>query len=47
VSRQSQRFTPTRWSKYLVPALLIVLLLVLLAILLLIVLSMLGLTPGA
>jgi len=46
VSRPSQRFSPTRWSKYMVPALLALLLLVLIAILLLVGLSMLGITPG-
>ena len=44
--RPSQRFSPTRWSRYLIPALLILLLVILLATLLLVVLSVLGLIPG-
>ena len=44
--RRSQRFTPSGWSRWLVPFLLGILLLGLLAILVLILLSVLGLLPG-
>ncbi len=44
--RQSQRFTRTAWTEYLVPALLVLLLLALIATLVVIALSALGVTPG-
>jgi hypothetical protein len=46
MNRQSKRFSPSRWSQYLVPALLVILGLALLATILVVVLAVLGLTPG-
>jgi len=46
VSRPSKRFTPSKWSEYLVPVVLIFLLLALVATLMLIFLSLFGLTTG-
>jgi hypothetical protein len=45
MSRKSRRFTPSKWSEYLVPVLLLVLLLGLLAILVVVVISLTGLSP--
>jgi uncharacterized membrane protein len=46
MNRKSKRFSPSRWSQYLVPALLVILGLGLLATILVVVLAVLGLTPG-
>jgi hypothetical protein len=47
VSRQSKRFSPSKWSEYLVPVVLIFLLLALVAALILILASLFGLTAGS
>ncbi|HZD57042.1 MAG TPA: hypothetical protein VE136_09985 [Anaerolineales bacterium] len=46
MNRQSKRFSPSRWSQYLVPALLVILGLALLATILVVALAVLGFTPG-
>ncbi len=47
VKRESKRFTPSRWSEYLVPALLVLVSIGLLVTLAIVILSLAGLTPGA
>ncbi len=44
--KKSKRFTPSKWTEYLVPILLILLLIGLLATLVIVALSLSGLTPG-
>lgn len=46
MNRSSKRFTPSKWTEYLVPVVLDLLLLALVVILILILLSLFGLTPG-
>ncbi|HLE51618.1 MAG TPA: hypothetical protein VI755_06125 [Anaerolineales bacterium] len=46
MSRPSKRFTPSKWSEYLVPVVLIFLVLALVAAMILILASLFGLTPG-
>lgn len=47
MKRESKRFTPSRWSEYLVPALLVLVSIGLLVTLAIVILSLAGLTPGA
>lgn len=47
MSKPNRRFSPTRWTEYLVPVLLVLLGIFLLATLAVIMLSIAGLTPGA
>jgi uncharacterized integral membrane protein len=47
MSRPSKRFTPSRWSEFLVPAILVILLLVLFGTIIFVVLFSLGVIPGA
>jgi preprotein translocase subunit Sss1 len=46
MSRPSQRFSPSKWSQYLVPLVLGILLLGLVGTIIVIVLSVIGLMPG-